>query len=207
MRYDGILFEKIRCSKFKDTLELPILFSFKTRKVSEKEMIAYSFLPPEIEKLLEGREFLILEPFNGGRFNIVKAYAQELKDGECKIVIEEDSSKDRRLFERFSFCPEEVGEFKLQRKDRVIRQVYIFDMSLKGIKLFLKGQRKGVVKRGEFLTLIQEKKVITVKVLWDEERRDGLLAGCEVVKTNFNIMKFIMDHYVSHVKELLLQNA
>jgi len=207
MRHDGILFERIRCSKFQDALELPILFSFKARKLSEKEMLAYSFLPPRIEKFLEGKEFLILEPFNGGRFNIVKAYAQELKGGECRIVIEGDSSRDRRLFERFSFCPEEIGEFTLQRGEKKLRHVYIFDISLKGIKLLLRGQKKGSVKRGELLTLTQGKRVITVRVLWSDERVDGLLVGCEIVKANFNVMKFIMEHYVKHVKEILCQNA
>ncbi len=207
MRHDGILFERIKCSQFKETLELPVLFSFKARKISEKEIVAYSFLPPGMEKLLEGREFLILESFNGGRFNIVKAFAQELKDSECRIVIEEEASRDRRLFERFSFCPEELGEFTLQRKDRVIRQVYIVDMSLKGVRLLLKGQKRGAVEKGELLTLIQGRGVLTIRILWDEETRDGLLLGCDIVKANFNVMKFIMDHYVRHVKELMFQNA
>ncbi len=207
MRYDGILFEKVKCSRFKDAMELPLLFSFNVRKLSESELEAYNFLPPGVEKLLPGREFFILEPFNGGRFNIVKAYAKQIKGGVCVVAVDGNAVRDRRLFERFSFCPEEVGEFTLQSNSATITSVFILDMSLKGVKLFLKGQRKGAVKEGELLTLIQERKVLTVKVLWEEERREGLMVGGQILKANFNIMKFIMHNYVSHVKRLLFRNA
>ncbi len=207
MRYDGIIFERVKCSKFKNFLELPLLFSFKVRKISESELEAYSFLPPGVENLLSEREFFILEPFNGGRFNIVKAYAKEVKNGKCLIVVDDEAVRDRRLFERFSFCPEEVGEFTLQSGSTTLKHVFILDMSLKGVKLLLRGQKRGVVKEGEFLTLIQDRKVMTVKVLWEEESKEGLLVGCQIVKTNFNVMKFIMHYYVNHVKRLLSQTA
>lgn len=83
-----------------------------------------------------------LKGINGSRFNTVKAYAQKLKGGECRITVEGETSRDKRLFERFSFCPEE-----------------------------------GVVKRGELLTFTQEKRVLTVKVLWVNEKSDGLIVG------------------------------
>ena len=207
MRYDGILLEKVKCSQFKDIMELPLLFSFNVRKLSESELEAYSFLPPGVEKLLSGREFFILEPFNGGRFNIVKAYAKEVKNGKCFIVVDDEAVRDRRLFERFSFCPEEVGEFILQSGSTTLKRVFILDMSLKGVKLLIKGQRRGVVKEGELLTLIQERRVLTVKVLWEEERREGLVVGGQILKANFNVMKFIMRNYVSLVKRVLLRNA
>ena len=207
MRYDGILFEKLKCSRFKDVLELPLLFSFNARKLSERELEAYNLLPPGIEKLLPGREFLILEPFNGGRFNIVKAYAKRVKNGTYVVTVDGDAVRDRRLFERFSFCPEEVGEFNLQSGSTILKHVFILDMSLKGVKLFLKGQRRGAVKEGELITLVQGRKVLTVKVLWKKGRREGVVVGGQILKANFNVMKFIMRNYVSHVKKLLLKNA
>ncbi len=207
MRYDGIIFDKVKCSKFKSFLELPLLFSFKVRKISENELEAYNFLPPGIENLLSEREFFILELFNGGRFNIVKAYAKEVKDGKCLIIVGDEVIRDRRLFERFSFCPEEVGEFTLQSGSTTLKHIFILDMSLKGVKLLLRGQKRGVIKKGEFLTLIQERKVLTVKVLWEEEKREGLVVGGQILKANFNVMKFIMRNYVSHVKRLLFRNA
>ena len=207
MRCDGILFKRIKCSGFKGVLELPLYFSFKAVKVSDKEMVACSFLPAGIERLLGGREFLILESSTGSHFNVVRAYAQEVEGRKFKITLEEESSEDRRLFKRFSFCPEEVGEFLLQKEGKTIRRVYIIDMNLKGVKLILKGHRRGIVGRGEFLTLIQGKKILTVKVLWDEEEKDGLMIGGQVLKANFNIMKFIMYNYVTYVKRLLSQNV
>ena len=206
MRYDGILLEKIKCSQFKNVMDLPLLFSFNVKKLSESEFEAYNFLPPGVEKLLSGRDFFILEPFNGGRFNIVKAYAKELENGKCLIVVDNETVRDRRLFERFSFCPEEVGEFLLQSGSTTLKRVFILDMSLKGVKLLIKGQKRGVVKEGEFLTLIQERKVLTVKVLWEEEKREGLVVGGQILKANFNVMKFIMRNYVSFIKRILLKN-
>ena len=207
MRYDGILFERIKCSKFKKAFELPILFSFKARKVSDSELRAFSFLPPGIVDILEGKRVIVLEPFNGGRFNIVKAYVTDVGKESCTVVLEEEVSKDRRLFERFSFCPEEVGEFHVQDGDKRARGAFIIDMSLKGVKLLIRGLRQGDIGRGAVLTLTQDKKVLIVKVLWEEETLDGLLIGCEIVKANFNVMKFIMDNYVKHVKEVLAQNV
>ena len=207
MRYDGILFERIKCSKFKKAFELPILFSFKAQKISDNGLKAFNFLPPGIVDILESKRIIVLEPFNGGRFNIVKAYVTDVGKESCTVVLEEEVSKDRRLFERFSFCPGEVGEFQVKNGERGVRRAYIVDMSLKGVKLLMKGLRLGDIDKGTILTLTQDKKVLIVKVLWDEETIDGLLVGCEIIKANFSLMKFIMDNYVKHVKEVLTQNV
>lgn len=207
MRSDGILIEKVKCSKFGRVLELPILFSFKSRKISDSELEATEFLPPGIEKLLAGKEILILERLNGGKFNIVKAFAREVIDGSCIFVLEGETSRDRRLFERFSFCPEDVGEFILQDGDKKFREAYIIDISLKGVKLFVKGVKEGSIDKEKSILLAQDGKIITVKILWEKEAGDGLLLGGEIVKTNFNLMKFVMDNYVSHVKKALYQST
>ena len=207
MRYDGLLFERIKCHRFKRNLEIPILFSFKAERLSDNELKAYSFLPPGIWKFLKERELFVFEPSDRGKLNILKAYSKEATENACLIVLDGRVSKDRRLFERFSFCPDELGKFVLKTEKREIGRVYVIDMSLRGIKLLIKGYKRNAVDKNSYVTLIQNEKVLVVKVLWEEESVDGLILGCEIQKTNFNVMRFIMSNYVKLIKRLLLQNT
>ena len=207
MRYDGLLFERIKCHKFRKSLEIPVLFSFKAEKVSDSELRAHSFLPPGIWKFLKNRELFVFEPSDRGKLNILKAYSKEVTEDSCLVVLDGRVSKDRRLFERFAFCPEKMGKFVLRTESGEVGEVYVIDMSLKGIKLLIKGYKRNAIARNSYVTLVQNEKVLIVKVLWEEESVDGLILGCEIQKTNFNVMKFIMSNYVKLIKELLFQNT
>lgn len=207
MRYNGMFFEKVNCSGFRKAFNLPILFSFKVQKISEGELKASGFLPPGIVDFLQDREIFLFDPLNKGKSCIVKAYVKDANNDSCTFVLGEKVAKDRRLFERFSFCPEKLGEFHVQDEEREIKGIYIVDISLKGVKLLFRNLEPHEIREGQILTLTQDGKILVVKVLRKEEGGNGLIVGCEILKANFNIMKFIMDNYVKHVKEILFRNV
>jgi len=201
MWLDGIYYEKIRCSLLGNEIKIPILFSIKVSKREENRFLVKSFLPMEVQALLRDKEFYIEADWQRTKHKKLKrARIERNSENEAWILIFDDEMfEDRRLFERIPLCENlEVNVLELNMNATVL------DISLNGIKLFFKGfdvDKK--VKIEQTLTLQQDSKILTVKVVRVEKKKEGLLAGCKIERANFNLMKFIMNSYVSLIKSLL----
>jgi len=201
MWIDGIYYEKIRCSLLGNEIKIPILFSIKVSKREENRFLVKSFLPMEVQALLRDKEFYIEADWQRTKHKKLKrARIERNSENEAWILIFDDEMfEDRRLFERIPLCENlEVNVLELNMHATVL------DISLNGIKLFFKGfdvDKK--VKIEQSLTLQQDSKILTVKVVRVEKKKEGLLAGCKIERANFNLMKFIMNSYVSLIKSLL----
>jgi len=201
MWLDGIYYEKIRCSLLGNEIKIPILFSIKVSKREENRFLVKSFLPMEVQALLRDKEFYIEADWQRTKHKKLKrARIERNSENEAWILIFDDEMfEDRRLFERIPLCENlEVNVLELNMNATVL------DISLNGIKLFFNGfdvDKK--VKIEQTLTLQQDSKILTVKVVRVEKKKEGLLAGCKIERANFNLMKFIMNSYVSLIKSLL----
>jgi len=201
MWLDGVYYEKIRCSLLGNEIKIPILFSIKVSKREENRFLVRSFLPMEVQALLRDKEFYIEADWQRTKHKKLKrARIERNSENEAWILILDDEMfEDRRLFERIPLCKNlEMNVLELNMNATVL------DISLTGIKLFFKGfdvDKK--VKIEQTLTLQQDSKILTVKVVRVEKKKEGLLAGCKIERANFNLMKFIMNSYVSLIKSLL----
>lgn len=199
VRRDGILYVDFRCSDGK-TVKVPVFFSFRPEGEEEGRLVASRFLPPGIEKHLSQREFFILKDFHGSV--LVKARLKgEVSPGRYLLELLEEKMVESRIYDRFNFCPEEFGEFELRRDSEVIGRVRIADISLSGVKLVLAKEFK--VKEGELLLLTQGTKIMNLQVVRLAREREGVIIGARILSTNFNLVNFIIGHYVALVKELL----
>jgi len=198
-RRDGILYIDLKCEDG-GRVRIPVFFSFKAEEENGNLLVASRFLPPGIERHLLSRDFLVLKDFEGSV--LIKArLREELPEGKYLLELLEEELVDNRVYDRFNFCPEEFGEFELRRDSSVVGRVRIADISLLGVKLLLKSKVKLVP--GELLLLTQGTKIMNIQVVRVVEGRRAVEVGAKILSTNFNLINFIIGHYVRLVKELL----
>jgi len=196
-RKSGILYYESRC-KGGRKVKTPLFFSFRLKE-EEEELLAFSFSPPDIIKLLKGREFLLMEDEFGSRLK--KARAVKIKEDSCTVKLLSETIEEKRIYDRFSFCPEKLGEFNVKKDNEDVAKVTLLDLSLLGVKFSLKGHVK--VKPGDYLVMNQGTRIFNLRVLRVSREKGELIVGAKILKSNFNLIGFIIDKYVKVVKELI----
>jgi len=197
-RRDGVFYAKRRCGDGR-IIALPLLFSFKEEKFPGGKIRGYSFSPPGVLELLkESSPFLLKDSF---KKCLVKARVVEAGKDWALIEITGEQFKDKRLFDRFSFCPEEFGEFEVRKRGERVGRGFIVDLSLTGVKVELEGKVRA--ERGELLTLTRGTKVIEVKVVRSSEEGGKRVIGGKITSSNFCVVKMIIESYTKVVKEFL----
>jgi hypothetical protein len=198
-RRDGILYYEVKCKDI-PKVKLPIFFSFNLEKEEEGSFLASSFSPPGILKLLTQREFFILKDEFGS--HLIKAKVKKvIGENRCRLELLQEVLTDNRIYDRFNFCPEEFGEFELRKEREVISRAKILDISLSGVKLLLQKQVNLTV--GEYLLMNQGTKILNLQVIRTSQEKKKFIVGAKIISTNFNLINFIIGHYVKLVKELL----
>ena len=197
-RRDGVLYAKVKCRDGR-LVELPLLFSFKEEEVEEGRVRGGAFSPPGILKFLKGAPFFFLKDSFGQC--LIKARAVKVWEEGALIEVVGERFKDKRLFDRFSFCPEEFGEFEVRRRGERVGKGFIVDASLTGVKVELEGKVR--VERGELLTLTRGTKVIEVEVVRSSEEGGRRVIGGKLLCTNFCVINLVIESYTRVVKELL----
>ncbi|ADU96129.1 PilZ domain-containing protein [Thermovibrio ammonificans] len=199
-RSDGVVYYKVRCPGGRE-ITVPILFSFKGEE-SEEGVVATSFSPPGIVEILKKRQFFLIKENSRRRTVLVKGKVKWCKGNSCLFQLDEEVIEEKRFYERFVFCPEELGEFELHLKNGERIPVKVLDISMSGIKLLV--ERYGEkVSAGETLLLTQETRFLTVKVVRVEREKRGAVVGCKIVNTNFNLIGFIINRYIERVAQIL----
>jgi len=205
-RKDGILHVDIRCSDELKTVRVPIFFSFKIRETgeeegeSEKRFIAESFSPPKVMSFLKDKEFFILKDPMTSR--LIKARIVDfIDDKSCFLEISDEQMVDKRSYDRFTFCPEEFGEFQIRRGGELYATAKILDISISGLKLLLKEEKDFSV--GDSFIVSQGTKILNVQIIRLEDSPSGKILGARITSANFNIVNFIIGNYVDVVKKLL----
>ncbi len=193
-RKGGILYTTVICNNRKSK-EIPIYFSFKVKAKEGNRIWAGDFVPSKVMKLLEKREFLILRENLNGHF--IKGKIKKVDNG-LYLIETQDNFIEKRTYDRFSFCPEELGRFQLQRDSQNISKGVILDISVSGIKFL--SEKPVNLKIGEVLTLSQKDKSLQVQIIRIE---DVKIFGMKIICTNFNLMKLLVTAYVNLIKKIL----
>jgi len=197
-RRDGVLYAEVRCRDGR-VVELPVLFSFKGVEEEEGRIRCGAFSPPGILKFLERAPFFFLKD-SFGRC-LIKARAVEVGEEEAVVELLGERFREKRLFDRFSFCPEEFGEFEVRKGGERIGKGFIVDASLTGIRVEFEGRVR--VERGELLTLTRGTRVIEVEVVRSSEEGGKRVIGGKLLCTNFCVISLVIESYTRVVKELL----
>ncbi len=196
MRLDGVTYKKISCLN-KVEITLPILLSFDVLEMSDNTIKASNFLPPGIEKILLNKEFYIYKDKKRTK-RLLRARIKEIINNIVHVITLDDEVLDeKRLFERIAVC--------IQEKFKVLElniDAFILDMSLGGVKLFF--EKNVDIKPNQVLTLQHRSKILTLKVLRREEEKNGVILGCEIESSSFNLLNYLVKNYVEQVKEILI---
>ncbi|WP_163329116.1 PilZ domain-containing protein [Desulfurobacterium thermolithotrophum] len=207
-RYDGIYFQEANCKLGLKAFKVPVFFSFKVVDLENKQFIAKEFTPPGINNLIEKKEFLLIkEETDNGNLVLIKALASKsLEDDSLIIELVGKPKEEKRFFNRYTFCPEYAGKFKAFKDSNYLGDVYIQDISLKGINLITSTPEFKNLETGTKLTIVQKTQILRVEVVRIQEKRTFISLGCKIEYSSFSIINFIFKHYVEFIKELLFKN-
>ena len=201
MRLRGVVYAKTRCPLVHGKIEVPILFSCNGENVEGNTLKLEDFIPAEVVEVVKKvGSFLV----KFASRELRKVNVTEVPDtDEIVATVSSDVVKERRLFDRFSFCLGDSNEFLIQGLDL---KSFIVNISLNGICLFVP-KKELKISAGDSVVLNGRGKVLTFQVKRVKEMDKGIFLGGEIKRSNFNVMKFIVTNYVKQVREILSQNA
>ena len=201
-RKDGVIYEKVRCPNGR-VIVVPVLFSFKVKEEEDGKLVGFDFSPPGIVNLLKEKKHFTVKQIEGDRIKLTKSRVVSCRDDRCVVELSQESTLEKRFYVRFSFCPEELGEFTLKFPTGEEEKVRILDMSMSGVKLCAERPKRSEVSTKEPLLLVQGTKILTVRPVRWEKDKGKLIIGARIVRANFNLVGFIINRYIERVLKLL----
>ncbi|TCK03996.1 hypothetical protein [Phorcysia thermohydrogeniphila] len=208
-RYEGICYFRRFCnSRLLPHINIPLFFSFRVVKVDGSALYADRFSPPGIVELLLDKEaFLTKNVLDNGKVVLVKSLIEKKIDSSTVLLrLGEEVCENRRLFDRYVFCPEKLGAFELSSENAPLGKAYIVNVSLSGVEFVSPSADTCTILPGLILNASQGNKRLRVKVLRVKTEPGKVFIAGEILNTTFNLMDFIIDNYVKLVGEILLKN-
>ncbi len=212
-RYDGIFYLPHKCAGGINEVLIPIFFSFRAKRVEDENLVvADRFSPPGVEDIVLGKEiFLLREITTAGEVVLVKSSIE--RDNEGNILVKVNPKErilENRSFDRYAFCPEELGEFQVfkDEKEEPIGSAYITDISLSGAEFFSSTVPFSSINVGDVIVVKQKVKQMKLELVRKRENkaRHVIYFAGKIVETNFNLMNYLMTNYVRVIKNILLAN-
>ncbi|RUM42881.1 MAG: hypothetical protein DSY35_04565 [Desulfurobacterium sp.] len=208
-RCEGLCYCRTSCNNnLLPRVDIPLFFSFRVLKVEGDTVYADRFSPPTIvELLLEREAFLTKNVLEGEKVILVRSFIEKkLDDSTVLLRLGEEVCENRRLFDRYVFCPEKLGEFELSSEKTLFGKAYIVNVSLTGVEFVSPSADASAILPGTILNASQGNRRLRVKALRLKTEPGKVFIAGEILKTTFNLMDFIIDNYVKLVGEILLKN-
>ena len=205
-RYSAYITKERICQKSRKKVDFNLIFSVKVFDIKDEIVIFESPNPIMVLDLLKKHPtfFLIEEVNNKKEIYILKT--QNLENSFINAKIEaKESLEDRRDFERFSLCEEDLGEFEIFINGELFcKKAYIEDISVVGVKIVVpkivdeKKIDQIVAKRGHnHLKILIEIESVDIEIGDSYTRIRG-----KIVDSNISIAKLLTQTYIKIVKKL-----
>ncbi len=207
-RYEAIYLHRKKCSFLIEEVYVPVFFSFEVFEVEGDSVVVGSFLPPGIEGILRKREFFFIKEFIDEEHVVInRSRLEEIEDsGRFRIHLEEITVEERRLFDRFYFCPEMLGKWNINVHSEELGS-YVVDVSLKGIRFLVPEEDTSSIPLTAPIVARKQGKVIEFQPCRVTSVPEGCLLAGNIRYTNFNLVRYVVDNYVKMVKGIIGQNT
>ncbi len=203
-RYEAIYRHKYKCSSFLEEIYVPVYFSFEVFDIQDDSAVVGNFLPPGVEFLLKNKKFFFVKEFiDDENVRVIESRLEKIESGGgFKICLEETVIRERRLFDRFFFCPEMLGKWKFGGFEREA-EAYIVDISLKGVRFFIPNVSASDIHETFPFIMRKGSKIIELSLVRVTPAAFGCFLAGQISYTNFNIVRFIINNYVKLLKNIL----
>jgi hypothetical protein len=209
-RYEGICYYRSPCNnRLLPYVNIPLPFSFRVVEVDGDTLYADRFSPLGIlEILIEKKTFFTKNILGNGKVVLVKSFVEKkIDDSTVLLRLGEKVYDNRRLFDRYVFCPERLGAFELSSENELLGKAFIVNVSLTGVEFVSSSVNTSTILPGSILNVSQKNKRLRVKVLRVKVEPKKVFIAGEILNTTFNLMDFIIGSYVKSVSEILLKSS
>ncbi len=205
-RYEGFVIEPITCESG-ESRDFALYFSLKVERVEDERLFFSKPNPAKIVQMLQKKEEFYLIGFEGNKKLIARMRLEDMENMSA-LVLERDITLERRRYDRFNLCPEDLGSFTLYTRGTVRSSAaYIEDISVAGIRVALSDD-PGIT-GGEKIELRREKnhfnlffELETVNV----QRGGRVYVSGRITESSVSVAKLISEIYLRKAKKILMKD-
>ncbi len=201
MEVERKCYDKIQDGKF------VVIFSFDVDDYDENtnSAIISKINPMQVKNLFtKKKNFYLLSEKDDKVYQTSASIISEENKDSFKIDINtEDSLVDQRKYQRYSFCPEDLGDFLVyQNGDLISQEGHLVELSARGVKLFLQDDINTDDGMIEIFNK-ENQKFFDIELRGIEKVPDGTLIRGEITNPHINITEFILKSYIDIYKNII----
>lgn len=204
-RYEAFI-KKNRVCKNNNKVEFDYIFSLKVKEISDKKVVFYKINPIKtIDILKKEADFFLIDKKNCKKFIYILKIEDIYNDTiEAKIFSKEEID-ERRFFDRFTLCAEDLGYFNLFVESKEIcKKVFIEDISVIGIKINVPKVLDNISLKD--LEIVKEHDHISIDIAIEtvdiEKNRDHTIIRGKIKDSNMSIANIITKTYIDITKKI-----
>jgi len=204
-RYSGEIKIKRLCERLGIDMDFSLVFSGIVDSQEKNLYIISSINPSSVLKILKKVDrFKLFINEETTAYNL-EAVVKDISVGKVIFQIEKSAViKEKRRFHRFYFCCKDLGNFILQKDNKIIcDDACVYELSRSGLGII--NLHLNSVKVGDRIKVKNNKEQleVDVEILHVRKRNGYEVLGGKVIKTNLNLINYIIKQYIKVSKKII----
>ena len=204
-RYNGYIKKYRFCDERSRKVEFLFMFSLKVKDVDKENVEFYKINPLQSLNVLKNtEEFYIINKKNNKKI-LYSLRVVELKEDILKAkIVSQTYFDERRKFERFNLCFNDLGFLKVYIDGKLIcEKAQIEDISLIGVKLYLPKILDKIEGKILEISKIEDSFKIVLEAAKVERNSNFMLIRGRIIDSNRSVTHIITQMYIKISKEIL----
>ncbi len=208
-RYSGEIKIKRLCEIYGDYMDFSLVFSGIVNISKENQLILHSINPLPVLKLFKKMDkFKLFLNSENTAYNL-EAYVKDILEDKIVFKVGEPAIiKEKRRFHRFYFCCRDLGKFILE-KDNIImsEDACVFELSRSGLGII--NPLNGSLNIGDRVKVKnqEEKLEVELEILHIEKNGKTEVLGGKIIKTNLNLINYIIRKYIKVSEKIIYKTG
>ncbi len=206
-RYLGEFEIKRSCEKRNIRVQFKALFSFEAEKEENDTVLIKNLNPYQINEILPFVKEMKIYLKKDGSIFVIKGYIKENSDGIYTVSLDRKSIyREKRRFHRFSFCCEDLGKYRIKKDENPITEdACIIEVSRSGLKILTKLHSNLEKNDRCIVESLEENVKFDINVVDIKEEYGYHIIRAKIIKTNINLINFVINGYVRTAEKIILK--